>query len=332
MCARALHESGRDVSVLSYLDARTDLLDGIRTEAFGGRKFGYGLRVLGKCAGRRPIVYDSVGMARGHPPLVRKAALWMHGTEVWDDMRPDYGRSIRRAGLVLCNTRYTLERHEAAHGRLSTARVCWLATEQDAAPDATARFDGPPSVLIVGRIETSEGRKGHAELLASWPRIVAVVPAARLVIAGGGSGLEAMREQVRRSPVAANIDLLGFVSEAEMPALFQAAHVFAMPSRQEGFGIAYIEAMRYGVPVIASLQDAGQEINVDGVTGFNIDLDRPEQFPDRLIQLIRDPVLAAEMGAAGHRRWHEHFRYSRFAERFLAHWAEFLDISENGLG
>jgi glycosyltransferase involved in cell wall biosynthesis len=74
--------------------------------------------------------------------------------------------------------------------------------------------------------------------------------------------------------------------------------------------------MRHGLPVIASKQDAGQEINVDGQTGFNIDLTRPAELPDRLIRLLSDPGLAATLGANGRRRWAEYFRYSAFERRF----------------
>ena len=93
--------------------------------------------------------------------------------------------------------------------------------------------------------------------------------------------------------------------------------MFAMPSRGEGFGLVYIEAMRHGLPVIASRQDAGQEINIDGETGFNIDLGSVTELPDRIIYLLENPDLAQAMGLAGYKRWAEHFRYGAFKERFL---------------
>jgi phosphatidyl-myo-inositol dimannoside synthase len=88
----------------------------------------------------------------------------------------------------------------------------------------------------------------------------------------------------------------------------------------------YIEAMRHGLPVVASVHDAGQEVNLDGRTGYNVNLDRPDELPDRLIHLLRDPDHAAALGAAGQRRWAEHFRYSAFRERFRPHLREFLAL------
>ena len=60
------------------------------------------------------------------------------------------------------------------------------------------------------------------------------------------------------------------------------------------------------------------EVNINGVTGYNIDLDRPGELTERIVRLFRDPVLAARLGANGVARWNEHFRFSAFRDRFLA--------------
>ena len=59
-------------------------------------------------------------------------------------------------------------------------------------------------------------------------------------------------------------------------------------------------------------------MNQDGVTGFNVNLDQPDELPERLIHLLQDRDRAAELGAKGQQRWKEHFRFSAFRERFLA--------------
>jgi phosphatidylinositol alpha-1,6-mannosyltransferase len=257
----------------------------------------------------------------------RLFSIWIHGLEVWEGLRSVHARVIRRADRVFVNSGYTLQRHQERHGLLPTARVCWLGTEQNEPPRVRATFAGAPVALIVGRLDATEGWKGHAELLDCWPEVVAAVPGARLVIAGGGTGLAALRDGVRSSSVGSSIDVLGYVSEEELPGLFERAHVFAMPSRQEGFGIVYAEAMRYGLPVIASVHDAGQEINVDGQTGFNVNLEQPRQLSERLILLLSDPDFAAAMGERGFQRWKQHFAYSCFAGRFMAHWRAGFDSS-----
>jgi len=327
MCAQALHGAGYNAAVMSFLDGPAVLPDGSCVTGFRGSKARFFARAHLEALTRTHFLYDSVGVARAHPRLPGLKppyVVWMHGLEVWEDMRADYGAVVRSASMVLTNTEYTLARHEKCHGPLRRARVCLLATEQDSPPDQRASFAGPPRALIVGRLDRSEGWKGHAELLQCWPQVVAAVPNARLVIAGGGGGLEALRARVASSGAASSIDVLGFVPEADLPALFQDAHVFAMPSRQEGFGISYVEAMRFGLPVIASIHDGGQEVNVDGQTGFNVDLDKGNDLVDRLILLLSDAQRASAMGEAGFQRWRHNFRFSSFSRRFIEHFGEFV--------
>jgi phosphatidylinositol alpha-1,6-mannosyltransferase len=79
--------------------------------------------------------------------------------------------------------------------------------------------------------------------------------------------------------------------------------------------LVYVEAMRYGLPVIASLHDAGQEVNVHGVTGLNVNLDRDGELADALIELLRAPDQLQRMGTAGQQRWSTHFCRSAFERR-----------------
>jgi phosphatidylinositol alpha-1,6-mannosyltransferase len=326
MSARALMEGGHSLSMASYLDDEPVVIGAATASIAHGSKLRFAALCHQAALRHARFLYDTPGVARARPRfpgLRRPYAVWMCGAEGWEGLTPTSARSFADADLVFTISKFTLERHEACHGHLPNARVCWLGTEQDAPPAAMADLSGPPSVLIVGRITATEGLKGHNELVDCWPKVVAAVPDARLILAGGGTGLDRMREHVRKSSAAANIDVLGFVPEHRLPALYERAHVFAMPSRQEGFGIVYVEAMRYGLPVIASTHDGGQEINVDGETGFNVDLRRKDELTERLIYLLRDRDRAFTLGRAGFERWRQHFRYGCFEKRFLQYWQKF---------
>jgi phosphatidylinositol alpha-1,6-mannosyltransferase len=177
-------------------------------------------------------------------------------------------------------------------------------------------------VLIVSRL--GERYKGHRELISCWPQVAAAVPGAVLRIVGTGPHGDDLRRLAAQSPVADHIVFEGFVPDADLDRLYGAATVFAMPSRGEGFGLVYIEAMRHGLPVIASDEDASPEIVSHGQTGYTVHRGRPNELPDALIHLLRDPAEAARLGEAGRRRWEEHFRYSAFRNRFVPLLREFL--------
>lgn len=320
MTARALAEGGAMLTPLSYLDTGDLQFAGVPVACAGGGKLRFA--ILNKLRGVNCdcFVYDSAGIARAHPHLLSRGAgyvVWMHGIEAWEQLRPDHARAFRRATLVLVNSHYTLERFRALHGDLPGAQVCWLATEEDQAPPARAPCDAPPTVLVLSRIDLANAYKGHAELIEAWPDVCATVQNARLIIAGDGTGRREIERQAIAAGIAESVEFLGFVPESNLSALWQRVDVFAMPSRKEGFGIVYAEAMRQGIPVVASVHDAGREINVDGETGFNVDLGEHGALAERLIQLLTDVQLRRRMGEAGRARWNHYFRYGLFRERVL---------------
>ncbi|SUS08917.1 conserved hypothetical protein [uncultured Defluviicoccus sp.] len=319
LMARACIDAGWQVAALDLLDAEPPADLGIPIALFRGNRIAFAWACHRAALAGSFLLYDHLGTARAHPRLPglkRPHAVWIHGIEVWEGARADRLAVARRADLLLCNTEHTKRRALDLFGEpFDRAQVCWLATEEYEPPSEPARFDGPPTVLILGRVD--EGRyKGHRELIECWPRVLSVVPDAWLLAVGGGTGLDAVSTEAARSTVAGKIEVLGFVPEEHIEPIWRRAHALAMPSRGEGFGLVYIEAMRRGLPVIASVHDAAPEVNLDGVTGYNVNLDKPDELPDRIIRLLRDPNHAAAMGRAGQARWAEHFRYSAFRRRF----------------
>jgi len=307
----------RPLRALAVEDRARYRIGDIETEPFGGSRARFSLANSMHILRGRRMLYDFPGTARAHAPgrlMGRTYAVWIHGYEMWNHLRPDYERVALAADLVLVNSRYTLEKSELFCGRIDQARLCWLGTEEDEPPPPAPKPSGPPVLLFVGRTDELFG-KGQDLLIEAWPAVVSKVPEARLVFAGGGNRLGALKDLVRQSPAQASIDVLGFVGEGAMDALWRHATAFAMPGCYEGFGLVFVEAMRHGLPVIASTDDASAEINVDGVTGFNVSRSDRDGLIDRIVALLGDRDRAARMGQAGERHWREHFRFSKFKAR-----------------
>jgi phosphatidylinositol alpha-1,6-mannosyltransferase len=264
------------------------------------------------------VLYDFAGTARANLPglnLRSSSAVWIHGYELWnpDGVRADYVKAVRRADLILANSNYTLSRIEATIGALPAARVCWLGTEQDE-PAVQPRRNNIPTLLFLGRNDEMFA-KGQDILIDVWPDVVSRIPRARLVFAGGGTHLPTLIELARTSSVSGNIDVLGFLPDAELENVWRTATAFAMLSYVEGFGLVFAEAMRHGLPVLASDDDASQEVNVDGVTGFNVSRADRSGIVDRIVALLGEPERAAVMGEAGLDRWRKNFCFSAFEAR-----------------
>ncbi len=285
-----------------------------------GSRLKFVMQVQTQALRSRVVLYDSLSMGRAHrfgPVRDRPYLVWMHGIDVWEHARTAHMEVARRAEILVSNTHYTRDRASALRNGLDHAHVCWLGTETDDMPSMqTITDDTPPTALLLARIDKNS-YKGHFELIRCWPEVVAAVPGARLRLAGSGSGFDQISEVVRASRVASQIDLLGYVPEDKLETAWRGVHTLVMPSRGEGFGLVYIEAMRRGIPVIASVHDAGREINVHGVTGYNVDQDNQGELTTAIVSLLTDQQRAAQFGASGQRRWHEHFTYSAFRSRFL---------------
>jgi phosphatidylinositol alpha-1,6-mannosyltransferase len=321
------HRGELQARAISLSDDRaaTDL--GLPIKAFHGSRARFVLACQTAALGCTHFVYDFAGMARAHPRWMRprrRSLVWVHGIEIWEQARPDRIRTLARADALVTNTEYTRARADRIHGGFSGATPCWLGTETDDLPAEGPRPSGGDNVLLLGRIDPGGGEKGHRELIECWPAVVHAVPTARLLFAGGGPAESLVRTWVERSPARDYIDLLGFVPEEKLAALWSRTAVFAMPARGEGLGLAYLEAMRHGIPIVASVHDAAPEINLHEVTGYNVDLDQRNDLATRIIQLLRDRQLQERLGSAGRDRWQTHFRYSAFQARFESVLRQFL--------
>jgi phosphatidylinositol alpha-1,6-mannosyltransferase len=144
---------------------------------------------------------------------------------------------------------------------------------------------------------------------------LAGIPEARLVVAGDGDDRARLQAKAAGLGMADRVLFTGFTSEATLMELYRRCAAFAMPSRGEGFGLVYLEAMRAGKPVLAARGSAAEEIVVDGTTGLLADPDDREELRDALGRLLGYPGEARRMGEAGFERWRRELGAERFRER-----------------
>jgi len=276
------------------------------------------------------VLFDLVGLARtiavplpGFPPP--RVAVWMYGIDV--DAEPDSprARALRQAQLVLAISRHTADRLAARFPEISDRiRVVPLCIEPSRIEqwERTAPQQIAPSreraALIVGRMWSVERGKGHDELLEAWPSVRRQIPDAELWIVGGGDDVERLVGKARDRGVADAVRFLGRISDAELGRLYQRASVFAMPSRQEGFGLVYAEAMWWGLPCIGSTADAAGQVISAGETGELVPYGDASALGDALVRFLSNPDRVHRMGDAGRRRAREHFGYVRFRRELLA--------------
>jgi phosphatidylinositol alpha-1,6-mannosyltransferase len=164
-------------------------------------------------------------------------------------------------------------------------------------------------------------RKGFDTAIRAAARLGRVRPKLQLVIAGGGRDDDRLRRLA--DELDAPVTFLGRVPNADLPALYGCADVFAMLCRnrwggleQEGFGIVFVEAASCGVPQVAGNSGGAAEAVADGETGFVIDEPEDTQaVADAFAALLDDHDLRARMGERSRERVVEEFAYEVLARR-----------------
>jgi glycosyltransferase involved in cell wall biosynthesis len=158
----------------------------------------------------------------------------------------------------------------------------------------------PPEVLYAGRLSPE---KGVLELVEAAGGL-------HLVVAGDGP----LRQRVPGA--------LGFVHHDELLQLYDRAAVVVCPSRREGFGVACLEAMAHGRPVVATNVGGLRDLVVDGETGILVPPRDPPALRAAVERLLADRELRHRMGAAGRERARSQFSWAAVTDATLSAYAE----------
>jgi len=140
--------------------------------------------------------------------------------------------------------------------------------------------------------------------------------------------LKALEQRIAAGGCASRIRILGTLAASEKDAALAAAHCLVLPSYAEGLPMAVLEAMAYGLPVIASRVGAVPEAMTDGQEGFIIAPGDVEALTDRMLRLTRNLELRRQMGAAARRRAETEFSLDVIVDRLMRIYGEVLSASD----
>jgi phosphatidylinositol alpha-1,6-mannosyltransferase len=160
----------------------------------------------------------------------------------------------------------------------------------DAVPD-----DGPLRILCVGRLIE---RKGQHHLIEAVKRLTDEGIEVTLDLVGTGDAQAANEAHARRLGLAERVRFLGYVPREEIPAHYAAAHVFVLPSYNEGMSVATLEAMSAGLPVVVTRTGGTAELVEEGANGLTFEWADVEVLTTHLRWLAKTRNRAREMGAA----------------------------------
>ncbi len=180
-------------------------------------------------------------------------------------------------------------------------------------------LDGGPWLLTVARLDS---HKGIDTVIRALPAVRAAFPAVRYAVAGVGSRGPEYERLAAELGLEDAVKFLGFVADAELPAVYNAADLYVGASRRydllaEGFGIALVEASACGLAVVAGDSGGVADAVRDGETGILVDPNDPAAVAVGITRLLSDADVRRRMGAAGRRAVETYYNWDRVARDLI---------------
>lgn len=240
-----------------------------------------------------------------------------HGVDVWGLQDRKVIDGIQKANRILAVSRFTREsllREMALPPELIHVFPNTVVAEEfrlGPKPDYLLKRYGlqadQPTILTVTRLAGEERYKGYEQVLEALPELQKRVPNVHYVLGGKGDDTPRVQALIQERGLESCVTLAGFIPEAELTDHYNLCDVFAMPSRKEGFGIVFLEAMVCGKPVIAGNQDGSVDPLVDGQMGVLVNPESVPELTEALaavltgthpLAILRDPVALREQTIA----------------------------------
>ncbi len=264
------------------------------------------------------LIFWHLDMVKLFPFLgdgARRKYLFLHGIECWRPLEGVTRRFVDRIDMFLTNSEFTWNRFTEINPRWKNA------------PHRTVRLGvgiaerlvippGPiPAAVIIGRMNAAEDYKGHRELIEAWPLVLKSLPDAELWIVGAGDGESNLKSLASAGTASGKIRFFGAVSEEEKQDLLRQSRCLVLPSRGEGFGLVYLEAMRLGRPCLSSVHDAGQEVIGPPESGIAVEPGDEHALAGAVVELLGADCNWQTWSSNAKRRYEAEFTAAHFQQR-----------------
>lgn len=218
-----------------------------------------------------------------------------HGVEAWNISRPALQKALKAAQRILAVSHYTRDRllkeQELESHKISllyntfqperfqpNSKSDWLLKKYRIYPNQ-------PILLTVCRL-SYETYQSYDAVLEALPLILQKIPEAKYLIVGKGDDQYRIHKKIREMKLEDCVILTGFVPDKDLCDYYNTCDVFVMPSKLEGFGIVYLEALACGKPVIGGNQDGAVDALGNGELGALVNPDDIEEIAETVIQIL----------------------------------------------
>lgn len=219
-----------------------------------------------------------------------------HGIEAWELKHHLLQTSLYNAERILAVSNYTRDKLVSNYG-FDETKVRILPNTIDpqkfqiaAKPNyLLERYhiqSDQPVIFTLSRLWKSEKYKGYDKILQAILNIRVSIPNVKYVLAGKGDDIPRIEQLIKKLNLDKYVILTGFLKDEELKDHYNLCDVFAMPSKKEGFGIVFLEAMASGKPTLAGNKDGSVDALCNGELGVLVDPDNVQLIAKTLVEIL----------------------------------------------
>ncbi len=260
-----------------------------------------------------------------------KLILIAHGIEVWQPLSRFRKRMLQKADLILPVSHFTKEKMKAlfdlAEKKFVVINNCLdpflpLPENEDNRTEWRTKYGiGEQGIVLMtlSRLSAKEKNKGYDRILSAIKKLQPEFPQLKYLFVGKYDNDEKTRLDVliQSLGIDGSVIFTGFVEDRDLASYYNMADVYIMPSEKEGFGISFIEAMYYNLPVIAGNRDGTTDALLNGQLGVLID----PRIEEQIVNAIRKVISNIKAFMPGHELLESNFGYPVYKKK----WAQVLD-------
>ncbi|MFZ4730290.1 MAG: glycosyltransferase family 4 protein [Pseudanabaena sp.] len=227
-----------------------------------------------------------------------KIPYWVivHGIDAWniEDKSKIYG--LKSAQKIVSVSEYTRDRivHEQniSPNRIPLLPVTFDDRQFTVKPKPQYLLDrhqlnpDQPTILTVTRLASGDRYKGYDQIIQALPAIRRQIPNICYLLVGKGDDRDRIEAMVDDLDVRDCVTFAGFVPDDELADYYNLCDLFAMPSKGEGFGIVYLEALACGKPTIGGNQDGAIDALCNGELGVLVNPDSIDEIGETIVQIL----------------------------------------------
>ncbi len=224
---------------------------------------------------QNPFAYKEEMVLKGIWGLIFSHGLWALELQIRN--------ALKVADICACVSSYSLE-----GAKKMGAKKCVL-VPNGIDLEKFRLYEGERNKFEITTTSTLIPRNGIDLLIEAMPAVLLKFPEAKLKIAGEGPMEQSLKARIKDLKIEENVEFLGTLRHEAIPELVKKSHVFVRPSRFEGFGVSFIEAMALGTPVITCPVGGIVDFLTNGETGFLVPSENVAELSNAIIRVFEKP-------------------------------------------